>query len=401
MLVAIAITAVVVAAATATWVRRATRTAINDAIGGRPGLDPVEEHQRLLAEVTGDAATHARRAELLDHALDGLTMGVVVTDASGVVVVRNVVADAIAGQPHVQTLVEVARDELTGDALAGEPAERELEVFGPPTRTLALSAVPIASGAGIDGSLFVIDDVTDSRRIDSTRRDFIANLTHELRTPIGAISLLSEMLVDEDDGETRATLTQRLVLETARVSDTIDDLLELSRIESDTQSYADDVVVQTLVDDAIARTRVAAEAKSVAVTTRLPTQPIVVRGNADQLLSAVVNLVDNAVKYSDAGDKVSIAAGGGHAAPDPTDVEIRIHDTGRGIPQRDLDRIFERFYRVDRSRDTETGGTGIGLSIVRHVALNHGGSVRVESFEGEGSTFTIALPALESVRMEE
>ena len=157
-------------------------------------------------------------------------------------------------------------------------------------------------------------------------------------------------------------------------------------------------------------TRVAADAKAVSVTAVPPRESITMQGNADQLLSAVVNLVENAVKYSDTGDRVTVGAAleatgsratiGTNSTPGPC-VEIRVQDTGQGIPQRDLDRIFERFYRVDRSRDAETGGTGIGLSIVRHVALNHGGSVSVHSFEGEGSTFTISLPVIEPATMEE
>ncbi len=395
VLVAIAVTAVVVAAATAAWTRRTTSDAIASAIGARAGAHPVEEHRRLLDEASRRADGAETRARLLDLALDGLASGVVITDGAGTVIVRNQVAGEMSAQSHVQTLVEAACDELAAAALQGKSAERELEVSGPPPRTLLLQAAPIRGHGGVDGSLVVFDDVTDSRRIDSTRRDFVANLSHELRTPIGAISLLSEMLADEDDGETRSTLTERLVIETGRMSDTIDGLLELSRIESNTQSYDDAVVVQRLLDDAVARTRVAAESKSVTVTTVLGSETLAMRGNADQLLSAVVNLVENAIKYSDPGDRVTVRAGLGGEPGGSRQVVIKVQDTGRGIPQRDLDRIFERFYRVDRSRDSETGGTGIGLSIVRHVALNHGGSVDVESFEGDGSTFTISVPLAE------
>ena len=392
VLVAVAVTAVLAAAVATVIARRSTRAQITQAIGGRSGADPVEEHRRMVGAATdrGDAAV--ARVELLELAVDRLATGVVITDASGFVIVRNRLAGEMSAQSHVQTLVEAACDELAAHALRGESADRELEVFGPPTRTVQLQAVPIAEHGRVDGALVVIDDVTHRRRIDSTRRDFIANLSHELRTPIGAISLLSEMLTDEDDGETRATLTERLVMETSRMSDTIDGLLELSRIESNTQTYDDSVVIRDLVDDAVARTKVAAESKTVAVMTALSPGRITVRGNVDQLLSALVNLVENAIKYSDPGDKVTVQAGIDEPSPGVRHVVIKVQDTGRGIPQRDLDRIFERFYRVDRSRDSETGGTGIGLSIVRHVALNHGGSVSVESFEGEGSTFTISVP---------
>ena len=390
VLLAIAITAVVVGVCTFAFAQQGARASVTRSIGGRPGHDPVAEHRRLVDRVEQRANEADARADLLGLALDGLTAGVVIADHAGKVLVRNRLASNVSTRSHEQTLVDAACAELVAEAVQGNPVEREIEVYGPPSRILFVHAVPIAVRAEVMGALAVIEDVTDSHRIDKTRRDFIANLSHELRTPVGAISLLAEMLEGEEDADTRAQLNNRLLLETDRVTHTIDDLLELSRIESDTQSYDEAVVVQDLLEDAVARTRVAAESRSVDVGLVLPGEPIVTTGNRDQLLSALVNLVENAVKYSDAGDHVSVRT---RSAEDM--VELIVQDTGQGIPARDLDRIFERFYRVDRSRDIQTGGTGIGLSIVRHVAMNHGGTVTVDSFEGDGSTFTIALPLLE------
>jgi two-component system sensor histidine kinase SenX3 len=386
-LATIAVTAVVVGAI-AVWVsRQTTTTAIHKAIGGRAGADPVDEHRRMLHEAKNDTAEATASADLLRLALDALNSGVVVTDHGGKVLVKNRLAGGASGRSHEQTLVDVAVAELLASAAQGERVEREVAVFGPPPRTLFVHALPITANAEVVGALAVVDDVTDHHRIEKTRRDFVANLSHELRTPVGAASLLGEMLVDEDDGATRKKLTDRLLIETDRMTETIDDLLELSRIESDTQSYDEPIQVQALVEDALARTRVAAETSQIEVGSVGPNELIMMTGNRDQLLTALVNLVENAIKYSTNEDSISV-----RTRADEDAVTFIVQDSGRGIPARDQDRIFERFYRVDRARESNTGGTGIGLSIVRHVAINHGGTVEVTSFEGEGSTFTMTLP---------
>jgi two-component system sensor histidine kinase SenX3 len=250
-----------------------------------------------------------------------------------------------------------------------------------------VQAFPIADAGQTIGALAVIEDVSEHHRIDKTRRDFVANLSHELRTPVGAVSLLGEMLVDEPDVAVRKQLTDRLLIEADRMSATIDDLLELSRIESATQSYDEPVHMQAVVKEALARTRVAAEKSEIQIASIGPDEPMMLTGNRDQLVTALVNLVENAIKYSSAGGSVSV-----RSRADNDMITLAVQDSGRGIPARDLDRVFERFYRVDRARESSTGGTGIGLSIVRHVALNHGGTVQVTSFEGDGSTFTMTLP---------
>jgi len=202
-------------------------------------------------------------------------------------------------------------------------------------------------------------------------------------------------LIDEQDLDTRTQLTDRMLIETDRMTEAIDDLLELSRIESSAEIYTDIVVVQDLIDEAVERTRVQAQSGDITIGAVVPDEPITLVGNRSQLATALVNLVENAVKYSSPGDSVSV-----RARLDDDGVALVVQDTGRGIPARDLDRIFERFYRVDRSRDAATGGTGIGLSIVRHVALNHGGHVSVASFEGDGSSFTLVLPVVPPGRAE-
>jgi len=387
ILATVAVTAIVVGVAAVFLTRRSMTAGLTRSIGGRPGADPVHEHRRIVQEATDEVDKAKQRVELLGLSLDALTSGVVVVDQAGNELVRNRLASGLSTRSHEQTLVDVATAELLAGAVLGERLEREVEVFGPPTRTLFIHSVPITAETGVVGALAVIEDVTEHHRIDKTRRDFVANLSHELRTPVGAASLLGEMLVDEDDASVRQQLTDRLLIETDRMTETIDDLLELSRIESDGQTYDEAFDVQSVVEEALARTRVVAETSSIDVGSVAPAESIMMTGNRDQLLTALVNLVENAIKYSAPGDSVSV-----RSRIEGDVINLVVQDTGRGIPARDLDRVFERFYRVDRSRDSQTGGTGIGLSIVRHVAINHGGSVEVTSFEGDGSTFTITLP---------
>ena len=393
---AIAASAIVVGLAAALIARRATMSSVARAIGARPDADPITEHHRLIGDAELRVEEAQAHSELLQRSLDALTSGVVVADLSGQVLIQNDLATGIASRPHEQSLVNAAVTDLLKHAANGSSVERDVEIFGPPPRTISLHAVPVIEASRVIAGLAVIEDVTERHRIEKTRRDFVANLSHELRTPVGAASLLGEMLVDEDDAAVRQQLTDRLLIETDRMSATIDDLLELSRIESTEQFYDEVLEVQPLVDETLARTRVAAETKSVRIAAVLPAEPIVMMGNRDQLLTALVNLVENAIKYSSPEDSVSV-----RARVDEGVVQLVVQDTGRGIPARDLDRIFERFYRVDRSRDSHTGGTGIGLSIVRHVVLNHGGTVEVSSYEGDGSTFTMRVPLVAPAEVSE
>jgi two-component system sensor histidine kinase SenX3 len=220
------------------------------------------------------------------------------------------------------------------------------------------------------------------------RRDFVANISHELKTPVGALVVLAETLAGEDDPSVVSRLASRLQGEADRVARTIDDLLELSRIEAEEAPTREPVPVRVVLAEAADRVGPAADQKGVAVEVIELPERMQIIGDRRQLVSAVYNLLDNAVKYSDAGSSVELSA-----VTDGTSVDIIVVDHGDGIPVRDLERIFERFYRVDRARSRETGGTGLGLAIVRHVANNHRGDVAVTSAEGEGSTFTLRLPA--------
>lgn len=234
--------------------------------------------------------------------------------------------------------------------------------------------------------LAVIDSVAEGRRIDATRRDFVANVSHELKTPIGAISLLAETLADAGPDDDRDRLTRHLNREVKRVESIIDDLLELTRLEEfdpDRQQVGVDDLVHAAVDVA----RGLADARGISLAIVGVPSGIGILGEQKQLVRALVNLIDNAIRYSEPETTVNIEV-------DPLQgaVDVKVSDTGVGIARAELERIFERFYRVDPARSRETGGTGLGLSIVRHVAENHEGKVLVESKPGDGTTFTMQLP---------
>ena len=232
-----------------------------------------------------------------------------------------------------------------------------------------------------------IEDVSERRRVDAVRTDFVANISHELKTPVGALAVLAETIVDEDDLGVVHRIVARMVDEAHRVSRTIDDLLELSRIELGEEPARDIVNVLDVVDGAVERTRTQADSRSAAIEVFEVGDDIHVLGDRRQLVSALANLVENAVKYSDTGASVQV-----RARVVGQFVELMVADHGIGIPAQHHDRIFERFYRVDKGRSRDTGGTGLGLAIVRHVATNHHGEVQVSSQEGEGSTFVLRIP---------
>jgi len=278
--------------------------------------------------------------------------------------------------------------DLIAAAVAGEARTETIEVFGPPRRALQLRSVPVDVQGEPTGAFVVVEDISERQHLDAVRRDFVANISHELRTPVGALGLLAETLAGADDPEVVHRLATRMHDEAFRVARTIDDLLQLSQIESGVLPAADEVDVRSIVDDAVERTHAAAELLQVTFTVEVADAVHVV-GDHRQLVSAVANLCDNAAKYSEPGSEVVIRA----RRVDDRWVDLDVVDQGIGIPARDLERVFERFYRVDRARSRDTGGTGLGLAIVRHIAQNHHGEVTVRSREGEGSTFALRLPA--------
>ncbi|MGZ4704122.1 MAG: sensor histidine kinase [Acidimicrobiales bacterium] len=348
-----------------------------------------EQRQAAEAAQAEMAAERAQADETrlrLSQALDAIPQGVLIADAEGQVVVRNRVADSFADARHSDALVEAAIDEMLAEALEGHEGVRPIDLFGPPRRTLVITATPRP-----DGALVVVDDISERRRLEATRRDFVANISHELKTPVGAMGLLAETLLAEDDRQVASRLAERIVNEAFRLDRTIEDLLVLSRIEGEEIAAHEPVAPRLLVEEAVERIRPAAEQAGIEVVVGDVDPGLAILGDRRQLVSALYNLLDNAVKYSDDGDEVQV-----RAVPVGSSVALEVEDHGIGIPKADLERVFERFYRVDQARSRTTGGTGLGLAIVRHVATNHEGEVRVESRLGEGSTFTLIVPATES-----
>jgi len=236
--------------------------------------------------------------------------------------------------------------------------------------------------------MLLVDDRTESRRLEETRRDFVANISHELKTPIGAVSLLAEALQDAiDDPAMVKKFAANLQREANRLASLVQDIIQLSRLQS-AEAVANAALLDLsgVVAEAVERNHFLAESKQIRIRVDAP-RGHKIYGDHEMLSTAIKNLIENAILYSEEGSQVGV----GLRAVDGI-AEISVADNGVGIPAEEQDRIFERFYRVDASRSRQTGGTGLGLSIVKHVALNHRGDVRLFSQPGLGSTFTLRLP---------
>jgi two-component system sensor histidine kinase SenX3 len=324
--------------------------------------------------------------ERLAEALRALPDAVIVVDADGKIVLRNDAAERFHDGRHTDALAEQVIKELLEQARSGRGGERELQLFGPPREILFIRAQPLTHEGEQLGAVVFIRDISESRRVESVRRDFVANVSHELKTPIGALALLAETMVAGADEEVIRQLADRVAREADRLSHIIDDLLDLSLIEAQEAPSRELVPVSVLIAAGVDAMRLPAEAAGVPLVVADPLPEVSVPCDRRQVLSALTNLLDNAIKYSEPPSPVELGA-----SVTAGMVTITVSDHGPGIPSRDLERIFERFYRVDRARSRDTGGTGLGLAIVRHVAQVHGGDVSVESREGEGSTFRLRL----------
>ncbi|GAB3794036.1 ATP-binding protein [Nocardioides ungokensis] len=267
---------------------------------------------------------------------------------------------------------------------------REIEIqmsrSGMPSRHVTARVAPLGSRL----VLALVEDRTRERRVEAVRRDFVANVSHELKTPVGAIRLLAEAVHDAaEDPEAVKRFAGRMLLESDRLSRLVQQVIELSRLQGDDPLEAPmPVSVDDVIAVAVDTSAIDADSKRISIVTG-GTAGLEILGNPEQVTAAVANLVANAVSYSGCDSTVLVTT-----KADNGNVEVSVVDQGIGIPEREIDRIFERFYRVDPARHRSTGGTGLGLSIVKHVAATHGGDVRVWSVEGQGSTFTLSLPRI-------
>ena len=328
----------------------------------------------------------SHRLNLVQAALDAVPLGVVVLAADGSELLSNQAAAGLSDARHDQALVAHLMGQVAAAAGRDGVSSATLELRGPVPRVVEVTATQLSDMAGGSVTVAVMQDVSDRHRLDAVRRDFVANVSHELRTPIGALGALAEALAGEDDPDVIRRLAARMGTEAERAADLVGDLLDLSRVEGAGRTDPRLLMVDRVAAEAQARVQAAAEERGIRLESRAP-EATEMDGDSAQLVSAVSNLLDNAVKYSDPGSKVEL-----EVLVDDTRVAFLVRDQGIGIPTRDHQRIFERFYRVDQARSRDTGGTGLGLSIVRHVALNHGGAVTVRSREGEGSEFRLEVP---------
>ncbi|WP_409471204.1 sensor histidine kinase [Streptomyces sp. HC307] len=346
----------------------------------------------------------------VDTVLSVLRSSAVVLDEADAVVKASSAAYALGlvrgGKLAVDPMLQMARDTRRD----GEIRQVELDL---PRRgsgrgeALAVSARVAPLGSRL--VLLLVEDLTEARRIEAVRRDFVANVSHELKTPVGALSLLSEAVMDaSDDPEAVERFAGRMQIEATRLTNLVQELIDLSRVQNDDPlEDAEPVRVDELVAEAIDRCRHQAGTKQITMASNVwapeglgqggggrrvgGTADLHVWGNRSKLAAALGNLVENAVNYSPARTRVGIAARRVNGSGGDI-IEIAVTDQGIGISDKDKERIFERFYRVDPARSRATGGTGLGLAIVKHVAASHGGEVTVWSSEGQGSTFTLRLP---------
>ena len=299
----------------------------------------------------------------------------------------RLVRGSVIAPPAVRGLLERVRT-------TGQPAELELDLpRGDDDATVTLGLRADTAPGGV--TVLTGEDRSADLRFDKTRRDFTANTSHELKTPIGAIALLAEAIeASADDPATVRDFASRLGDETTRLTDLLAQIIELSRLQSDDPiPRSEPVSLGEVVATSIARCRERARRGGIELVVGA-CDPASVLGNAAQLDAALTNLVENAIAYSDAGSRVTVTV---RRIPEDDAVELRVADHGIGIAAADQDRVFERFYRVDPARSRASGGTGLGLSIVKHTALAHGGDVSVWSKPGHGSTFTISLPEMEAM----
>jgi two-component system sensor histidine kinase SenX3 len=324
--------------------------------------------------------------------LSVLRSSAVVVDADDVVLKASAPAYALGLVRGNEMVDSVLADLVRQVRRDGQIRETELvmqRTHGIPARNVTARVAPLGSRL----VLALVEDRTRERRVEAIRRDFVANVSHELKTPVGAIKLLAEATAEaSDDPEAVERFAGRMLKESDRLSRLVQQIIELSRLQGDDPLETPlpvhvDEVIATAVDTSV----IDAQAKEIAVVTG-GESGLEVLGNQEQITVAVGNLVANAVAYSTPRSSVLVSAKPGSEDT----VDISVTDQGIGIPADEVDRIFERFYRVDPARHRSTGGTGLGLSIVKHVAATHGGEVRVWSVEGQGSTFTLTLPRRDS-----
>ncbi|RJP31639.1 MAG: HAMP domain-containing histidine kinase [Actinobacteria bacterium] len=401
------------------WTERTVIAGLNDmreAAAGLAGGDldrrvaqpDIEEFSELAREFNTMAEQVRSRVEeaaeesgKLETVLDNISAGVMVTDSESRIVMLNAAADGImnvegekaVGRRIIEVFSNRELDLAVSRAAAGESIDEEIELVYPQRMFLLLKSNPVRGTDGqVVATVSAIEDITALKRLNQVRQDFVANVSHELRTPVATIRALTDSLLDGavDEKERAERFLKDLDREATRLSQLIEDLLTLSRLEAkETGLQLEEFHLAELVQECLQSKRTLAEEYGVRLDVEPSEQELAIRGDRQLLGTALNNLIDNAIKYNRAGGRVTVAmqadkSGGG--------VTVKVEDDGIGIPREELPRVFERFYRIDKARSRDTGGTGLGLSIVKHIAELHGGAVTVSSVMGEGSEFTIVIP---------
>jgi two-component system sensor histidine kinase SenX3 len=349
------------------------------------GFKQKQDASELIVKTQTDLSTQS--FDLL-RAIDAESIVVTPTDKviyySERIVNLNLIKDERIQNKELNNLVRaVRRSGVSQDATMDLPRGP----IGAGTHDLLVRVASIGDAGLI--AILIFDD-SEMRRLDSIRRDFVANISHELKTPIGALSILSEAVLEaSNDPEAIAKFASRMQAEAKRLSGLVQEIIDLSRLQDDDPlKNGKPVDLAEVITEAIDQSRLNAEKRRISLVFDGVSQ-IKVNGDRAQIMMAIHNLIENAINYSPDGTRVAITLKVINAI-----AEVSISDQGIGIPEKDLERIFERFYRVDPARSRLTGGTGLGLSIVKHIATNHGGDVSLWSVEGAGSTFTIRFPLI-------
>jgi two-component system sensor histidine kinase SenX3 len=359
--------------------------AVGVAVGTRLSPRALRRRQRVATEWTGITV-----AQMLQRIVALMPLGVAVVDSHRDVVYLNDRARELGLVRDRQLDDQAWR--AAQQALGGDDVEFDLQ---PGKRAGAgRSGISVHGQARLLSeedrrfAVVFVHDQSDYARMEATRRDFVANVSHELKTPVGAMALLAEaLLASADDSETVRRFAEKVLIEANRLGDMVAELIELSRLQgAERLPNVTDVDVDTVVSEAISRHKVAADTANIEVRTDAPSG-LRVLGDQTLLVTALANLVSNAIAYSAPGSPVSISR-----RRRGDNIEIAVTDRGIGIALEDQERVFERFFRGDKARSRATGGSGLGLAIVKHVAANHNGSIGVWSKPGTGSTFTLSIP---------
>ncbi|ORW87666.1 histidine kinase [Mycobacterium riyadhense] len=363
----------------------AAALAVGVAAGTRLSSRIVQRRQRVATESTGITV-----AQMLQRIVALMPVGVAVVDSHRDVVYLNDRAREL-GLVRDRQLDDQAW-QAAKQALSGDEVEFDLPPGKRPSGRSGLAVHGQARLLSEEDRRFAVvfaNDHSDYARMEATRRDFVANVSHELKTPVGAMALLAEaLLASADDSDTVRRFAEKVLIEANRLGDMVAELIELSRLQgAERLSNVTDVDVDTIVSEAISRHKVAADNARIDVRTDAPSG-LRVLGDQTLLVTALANLVSNAIAYSPPGSPVSISR-----RRRGDNIEIAVTDRGIGIALEDQERVFERFFRGDKARSRATGGSGLGLAIVKHVAANHNGTIGVWSKPGTGSTFTLSIPA--------